>query len=520
MKDDRSQDLVLVTGAAAAWGVVSTWAVQNVASLITGGALDVSLAEALGGLLRAAPWLLLTTAVVTLLPALLLLSPRRREDVARLRESFGGTAGGARWARPADLEPLLVDRPAQGRLVLSRCGRRLLATEARHSVIAFGPTGSFKTSGLAVPAIRDWEGPVVCASVKADLLRDTIEEREARGSVLVFDPTGATGMPSDGWSPLGQCASWPGALRMAQWLCSATHKGSGGDLDFWYRAAKKLLAPILFAAGSTGRTMGDVIRWVDLQDADEVHEILSESGCEPAIDAWAARELRDPKQQSSIYTTLETVLDAYADSRVLADSDRGRIAASSILDGGQHALYLCAPADDQDALRVVFSTLVLSITTAVYGHATATGTPLDPPLLLVLDELANVAPIPRLDVLASTGRDQGVQLLSILQDLSQLEERYGARRAKTILNNHHAKLVLSGQSDQATLDLISNLLGDEPLEQRSVSRADDRRTETTSTTFRRLAPADLVRQQRRGQGILTYGALPPARVELLPWFAR
>jgi len=534
-----SADLTLIAGGVVAFLLLCVWLATALGGLATDGTVKTI---DLGGVLRAAArvvqaplssdpavaggppvWVVcLGTVLLAALPPMLLAtrSSRRRHHARRLWDAVTGSSGrGARWARTAELRPLLTDTGATGRLRLGRAAGRVVATEQHHSVIVFGPTGSYKTSGLAVPAIRDWDGTVLCASVKADLLRDTFEQRERRGDVMVFDPTAATGMPSDGWSPLVGCANWHGALRVAQWLCSATHTGgTGGDLDFWYRAAKKLLAPMLFAAASSGRSMADVVRWVDHQTADEVESLLGAAACEEAADAWTARDLRDPKQRSSIYTTLETVLDAYQDPRVLRDAERSAIAPTRLLDGGRSALYLCSPADDQDALRPVFSTLILSITTAVYAHAASTGRPLDPPLLLVLDELANVAPVPRLEVLASTGRDQGIQQLSILQDFSQLEERYGPRRARTIVNNHHAKLVLSGQSDQATLDLVGQLLGDEEIDQHSVAVADGRTTRTTSSHFRRLAPPDAARQQAGGGGILIYGNLPPARIELSPWF--
>ncbi len=530
-------DVVLVLGVVIAFLLLSLWLGITAGGVMTGAGVRPPTAAELGtatGLVLTGPfssrsvvdggppvWLGSCLSMgLACVPVLALLTERGRRMAGRARDRISGSGRGARWARASDLTELHIAGAEQGRLVLGRASGRTIATQQQHSVIVFGPTGSFKTSGLAVPAIRGWDGPVLCASVKTDLLRDTVKAREAMdGEVMVFDPTGATPMTSDGWSPLTQCASWHGALRVSQWLCTATHTGgSGGDLDFWYRAAKKLLAPILFAAATSGRSMADVIQWVDHQTTEEVSAALETAGSDEASSAWAARELRDPVQRASIYTTLETVLDAYQDPRVLQDAERGGITRARFLDGRKHALYLCAPADDQDALRSVFSTLILSITTAVYEKTNATRKPLDPPLLLVLDELANVAPVPRLDVLASTGRDQGIQQLSILQDFSQLEERYGPRRARTIVNNHHAKLVLSGQSDQATLDLVGQLLGDEELGQQSSSVSEGRTTRTSSTTFRRLAPANESREQTRGHGVLIYGNLPPTRLELEPWF--
>jgi type IV secretion system protein VirD4 len=148
------------------------------------------------------------------------------------------------------------------------------------------------------------------------------------------------------------------------------------------------------------------------------------------------------------------------------------------------------------------------------------GRPLDPPLLLVLDEVANVAPIRDLDTLASTGAALGIQLVTICQDLSQLASRYGPDRSRTIANNHRAKLLLSGVADLTTLDLISGLAGEGAVREHTVTHdlRDGHRTRSTATIFRRLAPTDELRRVPPGQGVMIYGHLPPVAVRLRPWY--
>jgi len=121
-----------------------------------------------------------------------------------------------------------------------------------------GPTQSGKTTGLAIPAILEWSGPLLATSVKADLLVETVEWRRSLGEVQYYDPTGAVGLVggsrSSGWSPLSRAATWPGARRMASALCSVARASDGGmdDAGFWYANAEKLLAPLLFAAATAG----------------------------------------------------------------------------------------------------------------------------------------------------------------------------------------------------------------------------------------------------------------------------
>ena len=139
------------------------------------------------------------------------------------------------------------------------------------------------------------------------------------------------------------------------------------------------------------------------------------------------------------------------------------------------------------------------------------GRPCDPGLLL-LDEAGNVAPLRDLPAVASTGRGQGIQVVSVWQDLAQLTDRYG-RLASTVVNNHRGKLALSGITDLGTLDYLSKLLGEQDVDRVSVTDQAGGGTSTSrSQQLERLAPADVLRQLPLGSGVLVYGSLPPARV--------
>ena len=127
---------------------------------------------------------------------------------------------------------------------------------------------------------------------------------------------------------------------------------------------------------------------------------------------------------------------------------------------GSDTLYLCAPAHDQRRLTPLFVGVLRAVLDTAYDRVTRSGRPLDPPLLVVLDEAANIAPVPDLDALAATAAGHGIQLVTVWHDLAQIQARFGPR-ATTVVNNHRAKLFLSGISDPATLDYASHLVGDE-----------------------------------------------------------
>ena len=136
----------------------------------------------------------------------------------------------------------------------------------------------------------------------------------------------------------------------------------------------------------------------------------------------------------------------------------------------------------------------------------------------MLDEAASVAPLADLDRVVATAAGHGVQLVTVWQDLAQVESRYGGRWA-TVVNNHRAKLICSGIADPVTLQHVSGLLGDDERADRSWTVGDDgRHSRTEAVTVQALAPPGWLRQLPPGEAVLVYGSLPPAQIALRPWF--
>jgi type IV secretion system protein VirD4 len=412
-----------------------------------------------------------------------------------------------------------------GRLVLGtlaarggRPTRRVLAAEPLQSLAVVGPTQSGKTTALAVPAILGWSGPVVAASVKTDLVRDTLAWRRRCGTVWCFDPARVTGLCSARWSPIPAARTWPGARRVANDLIEvARGTGTTADGEFWYATAAKLLAPLFFAAATGGCSIADVVRWVDTQEVAEVADILEGAGVPEALQAARASWQRDERQRSSVYTTAETVLEPFCEPPPDAGPDQCDIDCEGLLTGA-NTLYLCAPAHDQRRLRGLFTAVVKQVLDAAFTRSARAGAPLRPGLLVVLDEAANIASPDELDGLAATSASHGIQLVTVFQDLAQVTARYGPR-ASTVLNNHRAKMFLSGTADAGTLDQASHLVGDEEVLVPSVTRGPGGPSTTSAQVQRRLLAPDALRRLPAGTGVLVYGALPPVHVALRPWWA-
>jgi type IV secretion system protein VirD4 len=282
---------------------------------------------------------------------------------------------GAVWAGGRELRLLTVGEPERGRVILGRTPGafgRLLAAEDCHSVLGFGPTGSYKTSALVIPAVLEWSGPLVATSVKPDLLRATLAHRARRGQVLVIDPLGASGVTAARWSPLAACSTWVAAQQTAVQLANAIEQTPTEEQRpehrFWKTMGTKFLAPMLFAAAVKGLGMRDVLHWLDSREDQEVKDILQAAGVPAASDAWESSQYRTDRAVDSLYATAEEVLHVYGNERVSASTEGHDLDLDAFL-AGDNTIYLYAPAHQQRLLRPLFETITQQVVAAAQEKA-------------------------------------------------------------------------------------------------------------------------------------------------------
>ncbi|HZT66524.1 MAG TPA: type IV secretory system conjugative DNA transfer family protein [Acidimicrobiales bacterium] len=474
-----------------------------------------------------------------------------RSRVGTLPRSPLGVDSRARFAKRPDLKALVVSGPQPGRFLLGRAGRVTLATEApaaqpgrlrarrpsgvgdRGAVALIGPSRSGKTSA-AVSGILTWDGPAVLSSVKADLLAATCGWRRRLGQVRVYDPTRTTGAESASWSPLASATTTLGAQRAARALCEAAPRGDDvkGGLGYWLAQTEILLSGLLWIAAHAGVDMGRVCEWVLVQDRPspdapgEIRTALDSllASPDPVVSEDAARAAQavmsiwamEDETRSSVYGTAQTVVWPWADPGV-ADASKGESISLPWLVSGANTVYLCAPLDEQARLAPAFGGLLNDLVKQVYLHVAATGRPLDPPLLVVIDEAGNT-PLRSLPQYASTLAGLGVLLVTVWQSIAQIEVAYG-RQADTVLTNHLSKLFYRGLSDPAAFRYVAAVLGEVEVETRSRTHSGTApASESRATTREPLVAPHMVREMPAGDALLIHGSLPPIRVRTRPYW--
>jgi type IV secretion system protein VirD4 len=366
-------------------------------------------------------------------------------------------------ASPEKFEDLASVRLGHSVVLGTYHGQEVAARPFR-PVLVLGPQRSRKTTGVIIPALLEWQGPVLVTSVRDDVVTGSIQRRARMGGrSWVFEPFGdlfsGAEVPTTTWNPVDGCENWESAVRMAHWLTEAGHTTDHAgvqDFAFWYSQSTLLLGPLLHAAALSGLSMDAVSRWARTAERAEVIARLEVSSAHPeSIATFATFSQLVDMTRDGVYATLRTVLRAYESESVRRNSVTG-FRPEEFFNGEPNTLYLCAPPDEQDLLAPIFTALVKTIVARAYRYQ---GDNLN--LLLLLDEAGNIARIDNLNTLATTAAGTKIQLVTVFHDLSQMEALYGQSRASNIANNHSALLILPGTRDEATMHYAERLLRDE-----------------------------------------------------------
>ncbi|WP_353511048.1 TraM recognition domain-containing protein [Intrasporangium sp.] len=459
--------------------------------------------------------------------------PHRLAGIATAHEVKTTASAKALLGRAGTLRPSLTTPTPEdvGYLLGSSRGTGVWAS-VEDSILLIGPPRSGKGLHVVINAILDAPGAVVTTSTRPENLTATLRARRRMGGpVAVFDPQHlAEGIPAGlRWSPVRGCQDPLTAMIRANGLAAATGLSSGGveSGGFWEGKTRTALQALLHAAALDGRPPAELFRWtLDPSSAAEAVSILN-SYPNAAMgwgDSLGAMIDADPKTRDSIWQGVSLALAALADPRVLDAVTPGpheQFDPETFLT--QHGtLYLLATGAGAGASAALVAAFVEDlIETARRLAARSPGARLDPPLLLALDEIGNLAPLPSLPMLMAEGGRTGITTMPVLQSLAQARDRWSENQASAIWDASIVKIILGGASSSRDLQDLSTLIGERDEYTDSVTLG-DRGTRSNQRSVRRvpILPPDRIRTLPFGTGITLLRSAPPIVTDLRAWPSR
>ena len=462
--------------------------------------------------------------------------PHRVPGTANRRDIDAVASKKALLRRGRTLRPS-VPRPIAeeiGYLLGHSRGREVWAS-VEDSILVIGPPRSGKGLHLVINAILDAPGPVVTTSTRPDNFTATLAARQERGPVAVFDPqqltAGLAEVPRVGvrWSPIRGCEEPLTAMIRAAGLSSSTGLSSGGveSGGFWEGKTRSALQALLHAAALARLSTRSLFEW-SLSPAAAADAVGILSSHADAATGWAdslqAMLSSDPRTRDSIWMAVAQALASLADPRVLdsvnPDAD-DQFAPGEFLERNG-TLYLLATGAGSGASWPLVAAFIEDLTeTARRLAAASPGARLDPPALLALDEIGNLAPLPSLPVLMAEGGGTGITTMPVLQSLSQARSKWGEHAASTIWDASIVKVILGGASASKDLQELAVLIGEREEVTDTVTISDyGARSLQRSTRRASIMPPERIRTLPFGTGLIMLRSAPPVITDLRPWNAR
>jgi type IV secretion system protein VirD4 len=443
--------------------------------------------------------------------------------------------GDAPRTRDADLvtpavepdDPWLArpESPTVGRHVWAgRTGDGVLRTPADCAAIVVGPPKAGKTRKVIAPTLACWDGPALVTSTKGDILASA-GHRARRGPVVVYDPTGSLGCPevSVGFSPLARCETWDGAVEVAAALLSpASADESVRHGEHFAIAARALLAPLFHAAALSGGGVDRARGWLGRSEFSQPAEILRKADAQIALEELsgvAAQAVGD--YRTSVLGTAQVALAWASRAAVRASTDptfTPQIDLGELIDQ-QGTLYVVSPSRIQQELAPLIAALLDGLCAQAIDLAiTSPSGHLERPLLLALDEVANIAPIRSLPRLLSEGIQQGIVPVLGVQDMSQARARWGEHETATMWSTPALRLVLAGIADPYTAQLVSDACGEQLVWRPQVSEntSTSQQVERSGKTYTGGDSHSYAQQRERAVQPADLRAMPAGRALALP----
>lgn len=481
--------------------------------------------------------------LILVLIALVVALPRRSKRSRRGDEA-------ARWAgRGKDIEPITqraVAAKAQrlgvsgavgfpvGRTV---AGDMPVMSSVEDVCITIAGPRTGKTTSWVVPRIFEAPGAVVATSNKRDIVDETRSRREQTTGeeAWVFDPQGLAGEEQSWWwNPLSYVTDYVRAGALADMFLSAEDVSNKDGNDMWDQWACQLIAPMLLAAAAAGRPITALHTWLADQTNDEPVLSLRSLAGECAED-----DVRDDLLKAA--TSLEGFMGMPAETRGSVYGGAVRIMHflnntrlmrwvtpveglpefhPSEFVKTKQTLY-CLSQEGRGSATQIVTPLTVAVVEAATAYATGqVGGRLAIPMLIELDEAANVCRWNELPSQYSHFGSRGLCVDTVLQSWSQGERVWGDKGMRALWSAANMKVYGGGVSEPEFLRNLSELIGMHWVDSTQISNSSQGRSYSTSKASQQRPIATVSDLQALPQGrawVLASGAVATL-VRLIPFW--
>ncbi|MFD8524081.1 type IV secretory system conjugative DNA transfer family protein [Streptomyces capillispiralis] len=381
---------------------------------------------------------------------------------------------------------------------------------------------SGKTTSLAIPSMLAAPGPVLLTSNKAagDAFTATYEDRSRVGQVWTMDPQQIAHAAREmWWNPLASAKTLDGANRLAGHFLAASVDASQQG-DFWSKAGSNILSQLLLAAALDERPITDIMQWLAFPADRTPLDILRDHDFAAVAAQLKGTVEGPPETRDGIYETARQYAAALLNNEIAAwvtpQKDVPEFRPSEFVTSTD-TLFLLSK-DGGGGASALIAACADSVMRAATAQAERAGGRLDPPMLAILDEAANVCKISDLPDLYSHLGSRGIIPITILQSYRQGQKVWGDTGMDAMWSASTVKVIGSGIDDPDFADKLSRLIGDHDVETTSTSHSESGKSTSVSMRQERILPADAIRALPKGTALCFATGMRAAMLDLRPWY--
>lgn len=376
-------------------------------------------------------------------------------------------------------------------------------------VLIAGPrTG--KTTCWVVPRIWAAPGLVVATSNKRDIVDSSRNERAGLGNIWIFDPQAIVGEPQKWWwNILTYVTDAVQATALAQIFVDTTRDATAQKNAYFDSASQELIASLLLAAARGGHTIIKVYDWLRDPDDREPLRILRGAGEERMALSLEGNMNLVHETRSGVYGGAGTIVRFMVNDEAMKwVTPQHHLPELQIEDliRSTDTLY-CLSQEGRGSATPIVTALTVAVTEAAVELAkTQPGGRLRTPMLIELDEAANVCRWSELPNQYSHFGSRGIVVDTVLQNWSQGEVVWGKEGMRKLWSAANQRVYGGGVSEKDYLSDLETVIGAYYIDSTQSSYS----AQSGSSTSRSHES-----QQRWIATVAELAALPPRRAWLM-----
>jgi len=362
-----------------------------------------------------------------------------------------------------------------------------LRDEAEAHLLVIAPTGAGKGRGVIIPNLLHYDGPAIVVDVKGEAAAVTARYRREIGhEVVTLDPFGVLSSQTGSLNPLDLLATSPGTVADDAFMLGEMIVGGSRSIKepFWDDHAVNLLSGLMVHVATTeepaNRHLGAVWKLLAHDDlpyhlAKELDTVGPDKKMHPFVRDQFANFLNHEgeKVRTSVRSTAQQHMRIFASEQVQRVTAETSFALAAVNNGAPLTIYLAIPPTKLLSHAALLRLWLATLLSVICERAVQP----PKPTLLVIDELAQLGPLPLIKQAVTLLRGYGVRCALFLQSMSQLRGLWPldhetiAENCGTILTFGHTSLSMSRQVADLFGDIAAETLFTLPPEQVALHRA-------------------------------------------------